>query len=58
VAATGAREVHVTGTGPLPSVMTYRNPRVFMGGELRPAEYERQVTDPARIRRLRESAAR
>jgi hypothetical protein len=38
--------------------MTYRNPRVFMGGELRPAEYERQVTDPARIRRLRESAAR
>jgi len=57
VAATGAREVHVTGTGPVASAMAHRNPRVFMGGELRPPEYERQVTDPASIRRLRERAS-
>ncbi len=56
VAATGAHEVHVTGTTSVPSPMEYRNPRVFMGGELRPAEYSRLVTDPARIRRLRECA--
>jgi copper homeostasis protein len=56
VAATGAREVHVTGTMALPSLMAHRNPRVFMGGELRPPEYERLVTDPASIRRLRERA--
>jgi copper homeostasis protein len=55
-AATGAREFHVTGTTSISSLMTHRNPRVFMGGELRPPEYDRQVTDPESIRRLRERA--
>jgi hypothetical protein len=36
--------------------MVYRNPRVFMGGELRPPEYSRFVTDSGLIRRLREQA--
>jgi copper homeostasis protein len=55
-AATGAREFHVTGTTSISSLMTHRNPRVFMGGELRPPEYDRRVTDPESIRRLRERA--
>jgi copper homeostasis protein len=56
VAATRAREVHVVGTRWLESPMEHRNPRVHMGGELRPPEYARAVTDPASIRRLRERA--
>jgi copper homeostasis protein len=55
-AATGAREFHVTGTTSQASLMTHRNRRVFMGGELRPSEYERQLTDPESIRRLRARA--
>ena len=53
VARSGVREVHVIGPMTLDSPMQYRNPRVFMGGELRPPEYARTVTDPARIRELR-----
>jgi hypothetical protein len=30
--------------------MAYRNPRVFMGGELRPPEYSVSTTDAGRIR--------
>ena len=32
--------------------MIHRNPRVFMGGELRPPEYTLTLTDPARIAAL------
>ena len=53
VARSGVREVHVIGPMTVDSPMQYRNPRVFMGGELRPPEYARSVTDPARIRELR-----
>jgi copper homeostasis protein len=56
LAATGVSEVHVTGFSPVESPMVYRNPRVFMGGELRPPEYSRFVTDSGLIRRLREQA--
>ena len=52
VAETGAREVHVTGTRAVESRMRHRNPRCFMGGELRPPEYSWSVTDPARIRAI------
>jgi copper homeostasis protein len=52
VAGSGAREFHAY----LPIVfegrMTYRNQRVFMGGELRPPEYTLSLTDPRRIRAL------
>ena len=53
VAATGAREIHVTGFSAVESPMRYRNERVFMGGTLRPPEYQRSVTDAAKIERLR-----
>ena len=56
VRATGAAEVHVTGTRVVESAMRHRNERVFMGGVLRPAEYSRAVTDPDSIRRLRGNA--
>jgi copper homeostasis protein len=56
VAQSGVREVHVVGVAPVESAMHYRNERVFMGGELRPPEYTRFVTDPARIGELRRAA--
>jgi copper homeostasis protein len=52
VAATGAREVHVTGNAISESRMRYRNPRVFMGGALYPPEYARVVTDAGAVARL------
>ena len=52
LAGCGAREVH----GYLPVTvegrMIHRNPRVFMGGELRPPEYALTLIDPARIAAL------
>ncbi len=50
IAQSGAREAHVVGTVGVESPMRYRNPRAFMGGELRPPEYLRMVTDANRIR--------
>jgi hypothetical protein len=35
--------------------MEYRNRRAFMGGELRPAEFSRSVSDPARVRAIRDA---
>jgi copper homeostasis protein len=52
IARTGAREFHVTGTKTIGSGMKFRNERVFMGGELRPPEYSRAVTDEERIKEL------
>ena len=53
VIGSGAREVH----GYLPVTvegrMLHRNPRVFMGGELRAPEYATTSTDPARVAALR-----
>ena len=42
---TGAKELHVTGFKDVDSGMQFRNPRVYMGGLLRPPEYTRSVTD-------------
>jgi copper homeostasis protein len=50
VAASGVQEVHVAAPVAVASRMRYRNPRVFMGGELRPPEYSISVTDAGRIR--------
>jgi copper homeostasis protein len=56
VAQSGVREIHVASTQAVDSMMRYRNPRVFMGGELRPPEYTRFITDPTRIREMRGAA--
>lgn len=52
VARSRAHEFHVVGTTGVESPMRYRNPRPFMGGELRPPEYSRNVTDPARVKQF------
>ncbi len=53
VAQSGVAEVHVAAWGSRESRMQHRNPRVFMGGELRPPEYSIEVTDPERMRAFR-----
>jgi copper homeostasis protein len=55
VAAARVREVHVYAPVEVASRMAYRNPRVYMGGELRPPEYSVSVTDAARIRAFLEA---
>jgi copper homeostasis protein len=52
VAQSGVKEVHAAALALADSRMKHRNPRVFMGGELRPPEYAVSLTDPARIRAL------
>ena len=42
--ASGARELHFASLEPRDGRMAYRNPRVFMGGTLRPPEYSQEVT--------------
>jgi copper homeostasis protein len=44
VTATGARELHFASLEPIDGRMRHRNPRVFMGGALRPPEYAQDVT--------------
>ena len=50
VEQSSATEVHVAGPASVESRMKYRNPRCFMGGELRPPEFTLTVTDPQRVR--------
>jgi copper homeostasis protein len=50
VAGSGAREFHFAALSSVSGRMVHRNPRVFMGGELRPPEYTLSVTDPASVR--------
>jgi len=45
-AVRGIREIHFGGGVPVESGMAFRNPRVFMGGMLRPPEYAREVQRP------------
>jgi copper homeostasis protein len=49
VAASSVQEVHVAAPVAVESRMQYHNPRVFMGGELRPPEYTIATTDAGRI---------
>jgi len=45
VAETGASEIHLAAMEPLrPGPMRHRNPSIFVGGALRPPEYDRMVT--------------
>jgi copper homeostasis protein len=50
VAATGAKEVHFGGGEAVEGRMRFRNPRVFMGGTLRPPEYSRDLVAPDYVR--------
>jgi len=49
VAETGVKEVHFATLEPREGRMVHRNPRVFMGGTLRPPEYARDVTRPESV---------
>ncbi len=53
IAQSGVRELHSYAPLAVDSRMAYRNPRVFMGGELRPPEYSVSLIDTARIRALK-----
>jgi copper homeostasis protein len=57
VEALKPREIHFAALEPVPSAMRFRRAHVFMGGELRPPEYERAETSPAAIRALMANAA-
>jgi copper homeostasis protein len=50
VSALAPREIHFASLDPAPSGMQFRRRHVFMGGELRPPEYDRLVTSPSAIR--------
>jgi copper homeostasis protein len=50
VAAAKPRELHFAALEPAASGMRFRRPHVFMGGELRPPEYDRLDTSQATIR--------
>lgn len=50
ITQSGVKEIHTTASTSLESQMTYRNLRSFMGGELRPPEFFRMVTDSQRVR--------
>ena len=52
VAGVELKEMHFAALEPSTSGMRRRREHVFMGGELRPPEYSRDVTDPARIRAI------
>lgn len=54
----GAREFHVSASSTRESAMAFRNPRVAMGQQLGPPEYQVRVASAHRIRALRELAAR
>jgi copper homeostasis protein len=51
-AASGARELHVAALATVEGPMQYRNPKCFMGGELRPPEFSLLATNAATVRRF------
>ena len=50
LAAARPREIHFAALEPIASGMRFRRPHVFMGGELRPPEYDRLDTSAASVR--------
>jgi copper homeostasis protein len=52
VAALKPKEIHFAALEMAPGGMQFRRDHVFMGGELRPPEYDRRVTTTAGIRRI------
>jgi copper homeostasis protein len=57
VAAARPREIHFAAFEPIASGMRFRRSHVFMGGELRPPEYDRLDTSLASIRSVMVKAA-
>lgn len=57
VAAARPREIHFAALEVLASGMSHRRDHVFMGGELRPPEYDRPVTSAASIRSVMAKAS-
>jgi copper homeostasis protein len=55
VEATGVSEVHLSARSSVESRMEFRNPRVFMGGTLRPPEFSWKTTDERAVRSIVES---
>lgn len=49
ISEAGVREVHFAVLEPREGRMLFRNPRVFMGGTLRPPEYSQDVTKPESV---------
>jgi copper homeostasis protein len=49
IANTGVREIHFAALAPVPSGMRFRRPDVYMGGTLRPPEYDRLDTAAADV---------
>jgi copper homeostasis protein len=49
VAMTGIKEIHFAALAPVPSGMGFRRPDVYMGGTLRPPEYDRLDTATADV---------
>ncbi len=58
VKALPVREIHFAALEPRPGRMEYRNPRVFMGGTLRPPEYTVEATRPEGVARIIAAAGR
>jgi len=52
----GAREFHISASSTRESRMTFRNPRVAMGRQVGPPEYQLSVASDTRIRAFRELA--
>jgi copper homeostasis protein len=57
-AITGASEIHFAARVPTPSPMRYRRADMYMGGELRPPEYDRLETTPAAVGAVINAATR
>jgi copper homeostasis protein len=57
VAAANPKEIHFAALEPTSSRMEFRRSHVFMGGELRPPEYDRHLTSTASIRAVMAKAA-
>jgi len=56
IAKTGIREVHFAARKTINSLMTFRNPGVFMGKAYEPDEYIRKETDVEEIRKIIDAA--
>jgi copper homeostasis protein len=52
IVAAKPREIHFSAREPTTSSMRFRRPHVFMGGELRPPEYDRLDTSAALVRSI------
>jgi copper homeostasis protein len=52
VAGAALSEIHFAALDTTPSAMQFRRPHVFMGGELRPPEYDRRTTSEAGVRKV------